>query len=82
MLNVALAHEELRGLSRAGEEALFSFLVQRRLASLRFRRHGNSMHRAGTAVNIVAVAGDRWQSAAWSTSAERDKVLARFPANG
>jgi salicylate hydroxylase len=38
--------------------------------------------RAGTAVNIVAVAGDRWRSAAWSTSAERDEVLARFPANG
>ena len=36
--------------------------------------------RAGTAVNIVAVAGDRWQSAAWSTGAERDELIERFPA--
>ncbi len=36
--------------------------------------------RGGTAVNIVAVCSDRWQSEAWSTGAARDAVLARFPA--
>jgi salicylate hydroxylase len=36
--------------------------------------------RAGAAVNIVAVCGDRWQSPAWSTGAMRDEVLERFPA--
>jgi salicylate hydroxylase len=36
--------------------------------------------RAGAAVNIVAVCGGRWQSAAWSTAAGRDEVLERFPA--
>ena len=36
--------------------------------------------RAGAAVNIVAVCGDRSQSSAWSTSAGRDEVLERFPA--
>jgi salicylate hydroxylase len=36
--------------------------------------------RAGAAVNIVAVTGDRWQSPAWSTRAGRDEVLERFPA--
>jgi salicylate hydroxylase len=36
--------------------------------------------RAGTAVNIVAVCGDRWQSPAWNTGAERKEVLERFPA--
>jgi salicylate hydroxylase len=36
--------------------------------------------RAGAAVNIVAVARDPWQSAAWTTPASRDEVLARFPA--
>ena len=36
--------------------------------------------RAGAAVNIVAVCSDRWQSAAWTTFAEREAVLARFPA--
>src|SRR5262249_35171292 len=36
--------------------------------------------RAGAAVNVVAVCGDRWQSPAWSTSAARDEVLERFPA--
>ncbi len=36
--------------------------------------------RAGTAVNIVAVAGARWRSPAWSTHADRDEVLDRFPA--
>jgi salicylate hydroxylase len=36
--------------------------------------------RAGEAVNIVAVCGGRWQSAAWSTGAGRDEVLERFPA--
>ena len=35
--------------------------------------------RAGAAVNIVAVTGDDWQSMQWSTVAERDEVLARFP---
>jgi len=35
--------------------------------------------RGGAAVNIVAVAGDRWQSPAWSTSVDRDEVLGRFP---
>jgi salicylate hydroxylase len=35
--------------------------------------------RAGTAVNIVAVCSDRWQSVAWSTGTERDAVLHRFP---
>jgi salicylate hydroxylase len=37
--------------------------------------------RAGTAVNIVAVTDDRWQSPAWSTDADGDKVLGRFPAS-
>ena len=36
--------------------------------------------RAGAAVNIVAVARDPWQSAAWNTLATREEVLARFPA--
>jgi salicylate hydroxylase len=36
--------------------------------------------RAGAAVNIVAVARDAWQSAAWDTPASREEVLARFPA--
>jgi salicylate hydroxylase len=36
--------------------------------------------RAGAAVNVVAVCGGRWQSAAWSTGAGRDEVLERFPA--
>ena len=36
--------------------------------------------RAGTAVNIIAVCGDRWQSPAWNTGAERKEVLERFPA--
>ena len=36
--------------------------------------------RAGAAVNIVAVCGDRWQSAVWNTRAGRDEVLERFPA--
>jgi salicylate hydroxylase len=36
--------------------------------------------RAGAAVNIVAICGGRWQSAAWSTGAGRDEVLERFPA--
>jgi salicylate hydroxylase len=36
--------------------------------------------RAGMAVNIVAVARDPWQSAAWNTPASREEVLARFPA--
>jgi salicylate hydroxylase len=35
--------------------------------------------RAGAAVNIVAVCGGDWQSDAWSTGAERDEVLERFP---
>ena len=45
--------------------------------------NGHLVHypiRAGAAVNIVAVAGDRWQSPAWSTGADRDEVLERFPA--
>jgi salicylate hydroxylase len=36
--------------------------------------------RAGAAVNIVAVWGDRRQSPAWSAGAGRDEVLERFPA--
>jgi 2-polyprenyl-6-methoxyphenol hydroxylase-like FAD-dependent oxidoreductase len=36
--------------------------------------------RGGTAVNIVAVTSDDWQSTQWSTAADRDEVLARFPA--
>ncbi len=36
--------------------------------------------RAGAAVNVVAVCGDRWQSLAWNTGAGRDEVLERFPA--
>jgi salicylate hydroxylase len=36
--------------------------------------------RAGTAVNMVAICGDRWQSPAWNTGAKRDEVLERFPA--
>jgi salicylate hydroxylase len=36
--------------------------------------------RAGAAVNIVAVTSDDWQNAAWNTAADRDEVLARFPA--
>jgi salicylate hydroxylase len=35
--------------------------------------------RAGTTVNIVAVTSDVWQSTQWSTAADRDEVLARFP---
>jgi salicylate hydroxylase len=35
--------------------------------------------RAGATVNIVAVTGDGWQSTQWSTAADRDEVLARFP---
>jgi salicylate hydroxylase len=45
--------------------------------------NGHLVHypvRAGAAVNIVAVAADRWQSPAWSTGATRDDVLERFPA--
>jgi len=45
--------------------------------------NGHVVHypvRAGAAVNIVAVTDDRWQSPAWSTGADRDEVLARFPA--
>ena len=45
-------------------------------------RGGHVVHypvRAGAAVNIVAVCSDRWQSVAWSTGAERDAVLRRFP---
>jgi salicylate hydroxylase len=37
--------------------------------------------RGGAAVNIVAVCSDRWQSVAWSTSADRNAVLDRFPAS-
>jgi salicylate hydroxylase len=37
--------------------------------------------RAGAAVNIVAVTADRWRSPAWSTGADRDEVLQRFPAS-
>jgi salicylate hydroxylase len=36
--------------------------------------------RAGAAVNIVAVARDSWQGAAWNTPASREEVLARYPA--
>jgi salicylate hydroxylase len=35
--------------------------------------------RAGTAINIVAVTSDDWQSMQWSTAADGDEVLARFP---
>jgi salicylate hydroxylase len=35
--------------------------------------------RAGATVNIVAVTSDVWQSTQWSTGADRDDVLARFP---
>ncbi len=35
--------------------------------------------RAGAAVNIVAVTRDHWHSPAWSTRADRDEVLERFP---
>jgi salicylate hydroxylase len=35
--------------------------------------------RAGATVNIVAVTSDDWQSTQWSTAADRDEVLARFP---
>jgi salicylate hydroxylase len=35
--------------------------------------------RAGAAVNIVAVTSDDWQSTQWSTAADRDEMLARFP---
>jgi len=35
--------------------------------------------RAGAAVNIVAVTSDHWQSTQWSTAADRDEMLARFP---
>jgi salicylate hydroxylase len=48
-----------------------------------FGSGGHIVHypvRAGEAVNIVAVCGGRWQSAAWSTGAGRDEVLERFPA--
>jgi salicylate hydroxylase len=37
--------------------------------------------RGGAAVNIVAVAADRWRSPAWSTAADRDELLQRFPAS-
>ncbi len=45
-------------------------------------RGGHLVHypvRAGTTVNIVAVTSDDWQSTHWSTAADRDEVLARFP---
>ncbi len=45
-------------------------------------RGGHLVHypiRAGAAVNIVAVTSDDWQSTQWSTAADRDEVLARFP---
>jgi salicylate hydroxylase len=35
--------------------------------------------RAGATVNIVAVTSDGWQSTQWSTAADGDEVLARFP---
>jgi salicylate hydroxylase len=35
--------------------------------------------RAGTAVNIVAACGGRWQSSGWNTRVGRDEVLERFP---
>jgi salicylate hydroxylase len=35
--------------------------------------------RAGTAVNIVAITTDDWQSTQWSTEADRTEVLTRFP---
>jgi salicylate hydroxylase len=35
--------------------------------------------RGSAAVNIVAVTSDDWQSTQWSTAADRDEVLARFP---
>jgi salicylate hydroxylase len=35
--------------------------------------------KAGATVNIVAVTSDDWQSMQWSTAADRDEVLARFP---
>jgi salicylate hydroxylase len=38
--------------------------------------------RGGTAVNVVAVARDRWQSSTWTAEATTDEVLARFPASG
>jgi salicylate hydroxylase len=37
--------------------------------------------RAGAAINIVAVTRDDWQSTRWNTAADRDEVLARFPAS-
>jgi len=45
--------------------------------------NGHLVHypvRAGAAVNIVAVCGDRWQSSAWNTGAASDEVLEQFPA--
>jgi salicylate hydroxylase len=45
-------------------------------------RGGHLVHypvRAGATVNIVAVTSDDWQSTRWSTAADRDEVLARFP---
>lgn len=36
--------------------------------------------RGGSAINIVAVAGEAWQSSAWSTAADAAELLARFPA--
>jgi salicylate hydroxylase len=50
---------------------------------LRIGAAGHLVHypvRAGTAINIVAVARDSWQSPAWNTPAARQEVLARFPA--
>jgi salicylate hydroxylase len=37
--------------------------------------------RGGAAVNVVAVVADRWRSPAWSTGADREEVLRRFPAS-
>ncbi len=34
--------------------------------------------RGGAAVNVVAIARDRWEGSGWSTGAEREEVLARF----
>jgi salicylate hydroxylase len=35
--------------------------------------------RAGTAVNIVAACGGRWQGSGWNTGVGRNEVLERFP---
>ena len=37
--------------------------------------------RGGAAVNVVAVTADRWRSYSWSTGADRDEVLRRFPSS-